>query len=350
MDWFAGTEHTKIHVTRTLSGYPHALKAVKMPTTGAGKRLRRWTLSAFDRCSSDDAAHWHWFMVPAAERLLRANGVPVLVATGAPFSVNLWAARIKQRHPELKLIQDFRDPWLTEPASGVAGDAFAEATMTADCLVSVTDEMTALFAKLSGHHHTRTIANGVDLEQVRSCRSSAPARLDFAYIGALANGRDVPATLFLQWVRRRRDEGRPVRAAFMGRIPPTLARDFEDLVHSGQLELHGHGPQRDAFALAASARYALHFNGPVAVALTQVTTKLVEHAALGRPTLSLNYGGAVEPFIQERGLGLSLRADAADLPVRLDDSLTTNEPWSLSIDDLDAQRSVEAYSQLIESV
>jgi hypothetical protein len=45
---------------------------------------------------------------------IKRNHIKILIATGAPFSTNYFAATIKRKFPHLKLIQDFRDLWTEE--------------------------------------------------------------------------------------------------------------------------------------------------------------------------------------------------------------------------------------------
>jgi hypothetical protein len=129
-----------------------------------------------------------------------------------------------------------------------------------------------------------------------------------------------------------------------------LRTDYADLLGSGQLELLPHLPQREAFELLAASKIALQFNGPGALGTFQTTTKLVEHAALGRPTLSLNYGGAAEDFILSRRLGWSLRADRESLFVELDACWQSQQSFDFDVSEFDFDSTAQRYSALIDSL
>lgn len=352
-DWLEAAEEPGIVVHRIRSGYPHQLKYRSAPRAVA--LARSALLRVGDRLlgSMDEAHYWGRYLVPRAERLIDEHRIDRVIATGAPFNTNYWAARLRERKPHIRLVQDFRDPWFTskeELARSRYRERFEIATQKADALVAVTPEMSALFRTLSGNPRTHCVPNGVALEKVRALRSSETSH-DFVYIGALFNRRDVPLARFLRWVRKRRDVGRPVSVRIIGRFPDGIGRTFRDLVASGHLRLEAPLPQREALSAVAQARFALHVNGPVGLSETQVTTKIVEHAALRRPTVSLNYGGAVETFVARHDLGWSIRADASDFEARLDHITGAPPPdFTYDVDEFDYACLARQYSDLLESL
>jgi hypothetical protein len=352
--WFGDVQHENVRVHRVPSLYPHRLHGahfqqplVQKLKAGAQRVLEQLTPV------HDVAALWWPALAPAARRLLAAQQKPLLIATGAPFSANYWAACLRLEQPAVRLIQDFRDPWLTSSAelerSGWAR-RFRVATAHADALVSVTPEMSQLFQQLSGHRNVSTVPNGVELAQLRALQAPAAPRYDFAYIGNLFNRREEPLRKLLGWLREKRQQGLAPRLAIAGQYSAGLREDVQDLLASGQLELQPHLPQQQAFELLLASRIALQLNGPVALASFQTTTKLVEHAALRRPTLSLNYGGAAEEFVRSRHLGWSLRADSPQLFAELDACWRSQEQFSLDVSDFDFDQTAARYSALLEGV
>lgn len=353
--WFGDVRHENIRIHRVASLYPHRLRGAQYEQRLLQKlhgRAFRW----LDRIlpSHDIASLWGIRLLPAAERLLEAPTAPrVIIATGAPFSANIWAARLSLRHRGVRLIQDFRDPWVSSPRelgkSPWAGD-FRLATRAADLLVSVTPEMTELYRGLSGHRNVATVPNGVELAGIRRGGAGTALHHEFAYIGNLYNAREVPLARFLDWVRAKRQSGTALRTVIAGSYPNHLRVVHRDLVDAGLLSLHPQLPQQRAFELIAASRWALHFNGPGALGTFQMTTKLIEHAALGRPTLSMNYGGATDEFIRARGLGCSLRADSAQLFEQLECCWQAESQFRLDVSDFDFDSTARLYSSLIDQV
>jgi glycosyltransferase involved in cell wall biosynthesis len=352
--WFADVQHDNIRVHRSSSLYPHRLRTSPIEQ----RLLRKVHGRAFrllDRLtpSHDMASLWGLSLLPVLRRLLRQGGTRRVVATGAPFSTNYWAARLKRDEPGFKLIQDFRDPWLMASAElGTSGWArrFEIATRHADVLVSVTPEMSALYQGLSQHPQVVTIPNGVELAQLRRIQKTDSTRFDFGYMGNLFNRREEPLFRFFDWVRQKKAAGRAPKTVIAGLYPNHLRDASGDLIASGHLELRPQLPQEQAFELLAASKLALHLNGPGALGTFQTTTKLVEHAALGLPTLSLNYGGASEDFIRERRLGWSLRADSPSLFSELDRCWRSQQPFDLDVSDFDFDATARRYSSLIDGL
>ncbi len=353
--WFGDVQHDNIRIHRVPSLYPHELRAAqfeqRLLQKAHGKLFR-----LLDRATPahDIASLWGYRLLPAARRLLASHPKKRLViTTGAPFSANYWAARLKLERPDMALIQDFRDPWLTsseELHTSAWAERFKVATTHADVLVSVTPEMSTLYRDLTGHAHVVTVPNGVELASIRRAGHPLPRRYDFAYIGNVFNGRDEPLSIFLSWVRQRKAAGDAPRTVIAGLYPNHFRTTFGDLIATGELTLEPHLPQDQAFRLLAASKIALHLNGPGALGTFQTTTKLVEHAALERPTLSLNYGGATEEFIRARRLGWSVRADSPTLPEQLERCWKLEGDFDFDVSEFDFDSTARRYSSLIESV
>lgn len=360
-DWLAEARHPRIEIERLPSGYPHALKYRALPrfvglARSAGLRLLNRGLGVMD-----EAERWDRALLPAAARVL-ARGPRVVIATGAPYNSNYWAGVIKQRHPEVQLIQDFRDPWFATAAELDRSrwkPRFEAAVRNADAVVAVTQPMVDLFRDLTARVRPESmddvrfesIENGVEVALCASLRGAAAPVRDFVYTGALFNKREVPLTRFLEWSRRRRDAGRPVTTCVIGRYPDALVAEFSDLVSARLLEFRPTIPQREAFGEIVRSRFALQLNGPVGLANTQVTTKVIEHAALGVPTVSLNYGGVIEPFMKEHDLGWSVRGDSATFDAELAEIVDgAPRQFRLDVEQFDFRSTARRYATLIDEL
>lgn len=51
-------------------------------------------------------------IVSLAEEIIKTNQIKNVIATGAPFRINYYSTKIKDKFPEINLINDFRDPWM----------------------------------------------------------------------------------------------------------------------------------------------------------------------------------------------------------------------------------------------
>lgn len=59
----------------------------------------------------DKAVCWEKQLLRKSRDLIATHGIRNVVVTGAPFRLMAHALKLKQHHPGLRLIADFRDPW-----------------------------------------------------------------------------------------------------------------------------------------------------------------------------------------------------------------------------------------------
>jgi hypothetical protein len=343
-DWLKDPDHPRIFIHRSFSGYPQRLKYRSLPWRGA-RWLRMRALRVERRFGpEDEATFWAPFARRAVRRLMRSEAPEVLIATGPPFSVNRLASSIKDEFPALRLIQDFRDPWV--PDSVRDADRLRRTLCNADRVVAVTPEMTELLAR-SGAPRATWISNGFEAGLASPPARRGPLDCDFVHLGAIFSERLAPLNRFLGWVRDRAQDGRPVKVALIGRFPATLATEFADLVRSGSLELLPQMPQQLAFERLVRSRFALQLNAPVAT--TQVSTKIFEYGALRVPTVSINYGGAIVSLVEDHGLGVSVNATAADFERQLDACLERGDgDFSYDVEQFSFDHLADRYSELID--
>jgi len=60
----------------------------------------------------DKAVFWKGPLLKKAGALIKAHGITQVISTGAPFRANYYATLLRNEFPGLKLISDFRDPWI----------------------------------------------------------------------------------------------------------------------------------------------------------------------------------------------------------------------------------------------
>lgn len=69
----------------------------------------------------DKSIGWDKELMPLCRRLISEANIDVIIATGAPWNLLVYAARLKQEFPRCKLLVDYRDPWLTAVNYGMQG-------------------------------------------------------------------------------------------------------------------------------------------------------------------------------------------------------------------------------------
>ncbi len=67
----------------------------------------------------DVAIGWEKSFAQKACHLIENLQVTAILATGAPFNLLYYAAKVKQKYPHIRLLADYRDPWLNAPNYGM---------------------------------------------------------------------------------------------------------------------------------------------------------------------------------------------------------------------------------------
>jgi len=280
------------------------------------KRFRRAFLRFIDaRGWGDDARFWGANLLPAATRAID-GGFTTLVATGAPFYSCVWAARLKKQRPDIRLIQEFRDPWADLP-SVIDGPANTrrrvvgleqELVDAADVVVTVTEALSEIVAAGHGGRDVVTIRNGFDPEDFSVTPVRRPRPFTLLHGGNLFLGRKQPLIQLLEVVRQSAPEMPELTIVSYGGFPGDVRERFADLIEAGTLVVNPRVSGQEIAARMDDAFACLHFNaGDVPFALS---TKIYEYGYAGRPVISLNSGGSSAEFVEEHKLGWN--ADARD--------------------------------------
>lgn len=349
-------DHPGIRIHRIPSGYLHNLKYWKGKHHWINALKGRLFSRFIDKIFfwDDEAQRWGAHLLPKCEELIRSEGIRTVIATGSPFQSNRWAAVLKTRNPSIRLIQDLRDPWVRNPFKTYRDPAAAmsmerESLSVADDLVVVSRGMAEHFREnLSRDVPVTVINNGFDPGVVRP-RQSQPARpgpKTIVYAGSLANGREQLLRELLDALQRRNIDA--LRVVVIGYYTTSLAERYRTMIEDGRLELRGWVAPEVAIAAISAADYALQLNSrmfPYAL-----STKIYEYAAMGVPTLSLNYGGDIDELIRAHSLGYSINLDDVDLDDWLMRLLADEleKDFAFSVEGFSYRNLAVTYSDLIQ--
>lgn len=305
-------KHPNIIIHRIRSGYLHNFRYRDL-----GHILLNWLkikiLLFFDQLFywDDEAQHWGRYLLPEAKKLIKENNINIVVATGAPFEANYWAAMLKKDMKDIFLIQDFRDPWVQNPFKKYSLNRKKKAYQRmllsmqfSDLSITVTPGLLAEYKKVCPDCDIRLITNGYDPDVI-SPMVMPTANRDkkvFVHIGNISNGRDIACKKFLDAVQNMSDIS--IQVQLIGHVPPVFKLQYQEMVKQGKLVFIGTVSQEMALHYVAQGAVALHFGAkefPYAL-----STKLFEYAGLKKPVLSVNFGGDIEQVISECQLGKSV--------------------------------------------
>ena len=155
----------------------------------------------------DDGHFWIKTSKAKIERIIEKNKIDHVIATGAPFSINCFAIKLKDKFPQIKIIQDLRDPWLDsdytlnsvkEKNRIYYKNLEKEMIDKSDAVVSVSDSLLKLFMEKTANPKikSKTITNGFDPDDKLNLKENKQINFDtsainISYFGKLGVGREM---------------------------------------------------------------------------------------------------------------------------------------------------------------
>jgi len=313
-------QHENIRIHKIPSGYPHNLK-YRQFSNYILKKVKLIFFYVLNRFMfyDDEAQHWGKYLIPYCEKMIDKENIPIVIATGHPFQANYWASVLKIRNPTIKLIQDFRDPWVDEPLKSMntvqkrkITEWQRQAISSSDALVAVTEKLLEQFITNQEVDKAICIPNGYDPETLSNTKSQATLKLSFAHLGNVSNRREIPLIRFLEAVVRNKHKLEPIQITLVGNLSKLITRKFTDLIQENIVKIIPTVSQKQAHEILCQHTYALHFNAEINPEAR--STKIYEYGAMRKTTVSINYGSEIKSLIKECDLGYSvnLKTDNID--------------------------------------
>jgi hypothetical protein len=113
--WAQDVVHANIHTYNAGRKYPKSLSHPQPTWMGkikfhAQKRIMLWREKG---TIYDHSIGWNKTMLPICRDIVSKKKIDAIIATGAPWNLLVHAAQLKSEFPQVKLLVDYRDPWLT---------------------------------------------------------------------------------------------------------------------------------------------------------------------------------------------------------------------------------------------
>ena len=201
-------QHRNIIIHRLPSLYFHNYKYKPYDDTISGKIKRIFRYSFFKIINTiwyeDEAQQWGYFLIPFCEKLIKDEKIKNIIATGHPFMANYWAAKLKHKHPEINLIQDFRDEWNDDPNRSFICKYFVKKSQkhetfvlnNCNVLIAVTAGLMDLLSKKTDINVNKAIIpNGYNSEIY--AKKTIKRDFNLIYAGSLWAGREEPFEIFI---------------------------------------------------------------------------------------------------------------------------------------------------------
>lgn len=251
-------------------------------------------------------------------KYLESNHFDAIITTGPPHSMHLIGLGLKKKHPHLRWIADFRDPWteisyyqhlkLSNWADKKHKALEKEVFETADLTIATSPSDSKNF-KLAGANAV-CITNGFDMnwhqitEQVNNRIRSEKFKI--SYIGVLEQLRN-PKILWqalLQLVSENKDFKEALEIRFVGKVDDIISNELE----SSHLKTHitklGYVPHHKALKEMQSASVLMLSNFPNEKSKGILPGKLYEYLTIGVPIISFGpKDGDVKSILEQTSAG-----------------------------------------------
>ncbi len=268
----------------------------------------------------DVAIGWEKYFSQKANELIEKHKITAILATGAPFNLLYYAAQLKQKHTQLRLLVDYRDPWLNAANYGMR-------ELSPQQRATEVAKQDFIFK----YANVVTCPNAFLLEEIRNS-ASTPPKARFEVLAHSYDEDDVNAYLKPQSTEVTKT---PLTLVYGGSLYLGLENEFSLLQKSVKLYNHSASQPVQLRIFTPHAQYKkkfadlgnhLHFsqvigkgifdeiNRAAAVLIfladhnkDYLTTKFFEFLPFRKPLMYFGPDGHVAQFIESNRLGSIIR-------------------------------------------
>jgi glycosyltransferase involved in cell wall biosynthesis len=289
-------------------------------TAGLERATRQLRLAGRRLLVPDENVSWNLTAIPAAIRIVRSEGIDVVLTTSPPSSVHLIGAAV-QKATGVKWVADLRDSVVAHPhrraesmlvrAKEQGQHAVAKLISSrADAIVTVSEAIADEMRERAPKGEVHVIANGSDFDDFAGLEHHASERFRITHAGSFFGKRDPRP--FLTALKQSGLDDIVVR--FLGDFRSTDREWAEAQGFGDALELIAYAPRRRSLELQRDSE-ALLLLIPDAGGRGRgvLSGKVFEYLAAERPILAVvPPDGAAADLIRAAGAGVVVAPDDVD--------------------------------------
>ncbi len=249
---------------------------------------------------------------------LEKNRIDAIISSGPPHSMHLIAKGLKQKHPHIKWIADFRDPWtnidfykdlrLSSWADNKHKRLEKEVLNECDSVISVghlmSDELATLIGTQKEKFHT--ITNGYDEEDLSKTKLEKDKKFSIAHIGTLVKSRNPKALWKVLSELVKEDEAfkNALEIKLVGKLDIAVKESIEEHGLSSYVNKIDYLPHDKVIAEQQRSRVNLLLVNQTPNAKSILTGKFFEYLSAGAPILAIGpTDGEVAKILNETKAG-----------------------------------------------
>lgn len=326
-----------------------------------------------DALLPDPQVTWLPILTRAAKRIVKERKIDLVLITGAPYSDYLLAERLRKRFPNLPIVLDFRDEWLStsfdvasfgfsrsDRARQFAIKAEADAVASANAVVAVTEaarrEIHSRYPAdpESKYHH---IPNGFDATRIqpstRKPQLQPDRKIIVTYVGTIYTSTEPTAMVEALRLLPPEVKSRYV-FRFIGHVEEPRYR--EALSSLGEMvELKGYMPQREALNAMNETDYVLLISHD----RLNVSAKFYDYLGAGKPILAcVHPDGDIRRMLEDLRAGWwadshdvdAMRQLFLNAALRGDSLLSSFQPDQAKIAQYERKPIAQRYAALLHAI
>jgi glycosyltransferase involved in cell wall biosynthesis len=247
---------------------------------------------------------WKKFALKQAEKIIREEGINVVVTTGPPHSSHLVGRELKIKFG-MKWIADFRDPWTelfynklfyrTYPANWMDRKLEKQILKDTDMILTIGPSMARLLSdklKVAGVNAKKVhfIYNGYDQEVFMNLsRTKSNSEFTICHLGILSDNQPVDG--FVEAMKiffsSNLNLNQSVRLVLIGKISPGILEKIRSEIPQLLIELKDYMSHPEAMQQIKNADLLFNSLADVPDGKYLISGKLMEYIATGNPILCL---------------------------------------------------------------